>query len=109
MNQMDTNVVFVVQMLCQKLGTIDRTVLPAGTTERHLQVRKIAFNEPLYMMVHQSINGLQERKYLAVFFEKIDHRLVETGKGFVLLILTGIMGRTAVEDVSASVTGLIVR
>ena len=42
----------LVDMFCQVLGTIDTAMLSARTTESDLHMFKIAFHEPLYMMVH---------------------------------------------------------
>ena len=52
MNKTNTDIVFLFQMFRQMLRTIDRTVLSARTTESNLHMFKIAFHEPLYMMVH---------------------------------------------------------
>ena len=107
MDEVDTDSVFVVQVLCQMFGTIDGTMLTAGTAERDLEVGEVAFDEALDMMVHQTIDGLQEREDLAVLFEEIDDGLVESGEGLVFVVLTGIMGSAAVEDIATAITGLI--
>ena len=106
---MDLHLVGIVQTFRQMFGTIDRTMLPTGTTESHLQVTKFPFYEPLYMMVHQRINGVQERKYLSILLQKIYHRLIKTCELLVSIVLTGIVRRAAVEDVSAAVSRLIDR
>ena len=106
---MDLHVVFLFQMQGEVLGTIDRTVLPAGTTESDLQVGKIPLNEPLHVVIDQRIDGVQEGKDLTVFLQEINHRLVKSGQLFVLVVLTRIVRRTAVEDIAASITGFINR
>jgi len=88
-------------------GTIDRTMLPTRTTKGNLQVCEVAFDKPRYVMIHEGINGIQESKYLAVLFKKIDDGLVQTREGLVLLVLTGIMRTAAVEDIATAVTGFI--
>ena len=100
---MNTDVVFRFEMLRQMLSTIDRTVLPAGTTERDLDIRKIAFYEALHVMIHEAIDRIQEGEYFAILLEKINHRLIQARQGFVLVVFAGIMGRAAVEDITATI------
>ena len=109
MNQLNKHAIFLVQVLRHMFGTIDRTVLAACATERHLQVCKIAFEESLYVMVHEGIYMRQERQYFAIVLQKVNHRLVQAREGFELVVLTGVVGTTAVEDVTATVTGGVFR
>ena len=109
MNEVNADIIFLVQMLGQMFGTIDRTVLPARTTESDLQVGKIPLDKALYVMVNEGIDGVQKRQYLTVLLQKIDDRLIKPREGLVLLILTRVMGGTAIEDIPASVAGLIGR
>ena len=60
MDEMDADGVFVLEVQSQMFGAIDRAVLPARAAERDLKVVEAAFDKPLYMMVHQSIDGVQE-------------------------------------------------
>ena len=106
---MNSNVIFLFQVLSQVLGTIDGTVLTAGATESHLEVGEIALDEPLYMMVDKGIDGVQEREYLAVLLEEVDDGLVQAREGLELLVLTGVVSRTAVEHIPAAITGFIDR
>ena len=108
-NKMNSNVILLFQVLSQVLGAIDGTVLTAGATERHLQVGEIALDEPLHVMVDKGIDGFQEGEYLAVLLEEVDDGLIQAREGFVLLVLTRVMGRTAVEHIPATVTGFIDR
>ena len=91
-DEMNGDVIFLFEVLGQVLGTIDRTVLTAGTTESDLQVGEIALNEPLHMMVDKGIDGAEEGEYLAVRFEEVDDGLVQAREGLVLLVLTRVMG-----------------
>lgn len=109
MNEMNVYVVFLFQVLGQMFGAIDRAVLSARTTEGYLQMFKTAFEEAFHMMVHQLIHTLQERQDLAVTLQKINDRLVQTRHLFVFVVLTRVMGRTAVEHIPAAVTGLVRR
>lgn len=89
---MNADVVFLFKVLRQVLGTIDRTVLPAGTTERDLEIRKIAFDKALHMMIHEAIDRIQESEYFSVILEEVYHRLIQARQGFVLVVFAGIMG-----------------
>lgn len=109
MDEMDADGVFVLEVLRQMLGAIDRTMLPTGTAESDLQVAETALQEPLHMVVHQFIHRLQECEDLAVFLQKIYHRLIKPRQGFIFLVLTGIMGTAAIEHITPSVSGFINR
>lgn len=106
---MDFDFIFLVQVGSEMFGTIDGAVLPTGTTEGDLQIGKIAFDESLYMMINECIDGLEESEDLAILFEEIDDGLIQSGHLFVLIVFTGVMGRTAVKDITAAVAGLIRR
>ena len=107
MDEFYLHVVFILEMQGQMLRTIDRAVLPAGTAEGHLQVSEIAFNKPLYVMVYQPIHRIEEGEYLAVLLEEVNDGLVQARESLILVIRAGVMGRTAVEDITSSVTGRI--
>lgn len=109
MNETDVNVVFRFEMLRQMLGTIDRTMLTACATERDLQMFKTAFDKALHMMINETIDRIQECKNLAVLLEKINHRLIQSRQGFILLIFAGVMSRAAVKDITATVAGFVGR
>ena len=61
------------------------------------------------MVVNQGIDRVQEGKNLTIVLEKINNGLIQSGHGLIFVVLTGIMGRTAIEVIPASVTGLIDR
>ena len=109
MYQLNFYIVFFFEMLGEGFGAIDRAVLATRASERHLQVREVAFDKTLHMMIHESIDRLQERQNLAVFFQKINHRLIQTCERFVLLILTGIVRSAAVKDIASAITGRVFR
>ena len=106
---MNGDVIFLFEVLGQVLGTIDRTVLTAGTTESDLQVGEIALNEPLHMMVDKGIDGAEEGEYLAVRFEEVDDGLVQAREGLVLLVFAGVVRAAAVEDIPTAITGVVCR
>jgi hypothetical protein len=97
------------EMLREVFSTIDGAMLTTSATKGHLQVGEVTFDKPRHVMVDKGIDGVQESQYLAVLFEEVDDGLVETGESLVLLVLTGVVRTTAVEDVTASVAGSIGR
>ena len=106
---MDGDVIFLFEVPGQMLGAIDGTVLSSGTTESDLQMAETPFDKPLHMLIDQAIYALQERQDLAVFLQEINHRLIQAGKGLVFLVFAGVVGTAAVEDITSTVTGLILR
>lgn len=94
-------------MVGEVFGAIDGAVLTAGAAEGDLEVGEAALEEALYVMIYQPVNGLEETEYLAVSFEEVDDGLVEAGEGFVLVVLTGVVSRATIEDVTASVATII--
>ena len=109
MDEVDADIIFLFEMHRQMFGTIDGTVLPACTTEGDLEIGEVPLDEPLHMMVHKCINGLQERQYLTVILEKINDRLVQSRHSLILLVFTRIVGTAAVKNITATVTGFINR
>ena len=106
-DEMDADMVFLLQMLRQMFGAIDGSVLASRTAESHLQMFKTALDKPLYMMIHEGIDRLEESEDLAVLLQKIYHRLIQPRQGFVFVILTGIMGASAIKHISAAIAGLV--
>lgn len=96
-------------MLRQMFCAINGAMLSSGAAERDLQMLKIALDKTLYMVIHKSIDRVQERQYLAVLFQKIYDRLIQARQGFEFFVFAGIMGTSAVKHISASVTGFIGR
>ena len=91
------------------LGTIDGAVLTAGATEADLKVGKATFNPTLGMEIDDGIDMREELKYLAVLLKEVDDGTVKTRKCLVLLITSGVVRRTAVKDVTATVARCILR
>ena len=109
MNKVHTHRVFLFKVSREMFGAIDRTVLSARTTESHLEMTEIAFNEPLYVMIYKCIHRLKESQYLAVLLEEVDDRLVQARHGLELLVFAGVVRTTAVEDISTAVAGFVCR
>lgn len=90
------------------LGRIDRPVLSAGTAEAYRQVAEPSLHISFDRRVHQRVCMFQKRKDFSVFFQKADNRFVQSGKGFVAFVFTGIIYGTAIEYITASVTCRVV-
>lgn len=103
MDNLYLNAKLLVEMLPQVLGTIDAAMLSAGAAETEHQMGKTALDITGRMLVGQSIDVVEKLQYLPVVFEKPDDRLIEAGEFFVGFVSSGIMGRPAVEDVSAAI------
>ena len=91
------------------LGTIDGTVLTSGATETDLKVGKAMFNPTLGMEIDNGIDVGEELKYLAILLKEVDDGTVKTRKCLVLLITSGVVRRTTVKDVTATVARCILR
>ena len=109
MDEVDSDAVFVEKVLGKVLGAIDGAVLAASTAESHLEVGEVALDKALHVMVDKGIDRVEEGEYLAVLLEEIDDRLIQAGKGLVLLVLTRVVSTAAVEDIPAAVAGGIFR
>ena len=104
----DIRVVFR-QVTGQMFGAIDRTVLASRTAEAHHKACEPAAQICLDMSVHDPVNMFKETYYLPVIFKESYYWLVATGKFLVRLIAARIMDRSAVEHISSSVSGHVLR
>ena len=95
------------EMLGELFCAIDGAMLTAGATESDLKVGEVPFKESLDMMVDEPIDRVEESEDLAVFLEEVDNGLVKAGKRLELVIFAGIMRRTAVKDIAASIAGRV--
>ena len=109
MNEMNLDVIFLVQVRSEVLGTIDGAMLTTGTTEGDLEVREIPFDETLYVVIDKGIDGLEESEDLPILFKKVNDGLIETGHLFVLIVFTGVVGGPAVKNITAAVSAFIHR
>lgn len=109
MNEVYLNVVFFFEVFGHVFGTIHGAMLPARTTESHLEMREIALNKALHVMVHQLIDALQEREYLTILLQKINYRLVDTRERLILLVLTRVVRPAAVKDITSAISGMVFR
>ena len=95
--------VFLMYVLCQMLGRIDASVLSASTPEREHQACKTSFNITLYMGIGKFIYTLQECQNLAIIFEEANYWFIKTCELLIWLIASWIVGRAAIEDISATI------
>ena len=109
MHQFDFHTKFLIQVLCQMLGRINRTMLSAGATEADGQIAESAFHITLHGGIHQSIDMIEETEYFSIFFQESDYRLIQSGERFVTLILTGIIHGATVEYITSSIAGRVIR
>ena len=109
MNEVYLNVVFLFEVFGHVFGTIHGAMLPARTTERHLEMREIALDETLDVRVRKRIDALQEREYLTILLQKINYRLVDTRERLILLVLTRVVRPAAVKDITSAISGMVFR
>lgn len=95
--------IFPVNMLCKVLRRIYRTVLSAGAPEAEHQRREAALYVSLDMMLGKLIHRFEKFKNLTVILKESYHWLVKSRQLLVWLIASGIMCRTTVEHVSATI------
>ena len=107
MHQFDFHTKFLIQVLCQMLGRINRTMLSAGATEGEHQVGEAAVDVSLHVCVSELVYAVEEGEYLAVVLEESYHGLVESCEFLVRLIASGVVRRTAVEHVSSAIARLV--
>ena len=97
------------QMLCQVLCRIDGTVLSVETAKGDHQVRETTVQITLHRSIDNGVYVFEELRELSVFFQKTDHRLVQSCKMIVSFIFTGVIARQAVEYDATAITDRIVR
>ena len=90
------------------LGRIHRSVLPTRASKADHQIAESSVDIALYGSIHQRISRVKEGENLAIVFEELDDRLIESGKETVALILTGVVNRATVEYEAAAIARFIV-
>ena len=90
-SQVNADSVFLVQMFCQMLGAIDRTMLTAGATEREHQVCEPTLQITLHMGICQTIDRVEERQDFPIIFQELDDGSIQARKLLIGLITSGIM------------------
>ena len=60
---------------------INRTMLSSGTAEANGQITEATFHISLHRSIYQRIDRVEETENFTIFFEKTDHRFVQSVKG----------------------------
>ena len=97
----------LVDVLCQMLGGINGAMLTTRTTESEHQRGEAALDISAHMGIGQLIDRIEEGENLAIVLEESDHGLVETRQFLVGLITAGVVGRTAVKHIAATIAALV--
>ena len=97
----------LVEVGSEVLGTIYRTVLPAGAAEGEHEVGEAPFDVPPAMGIGKMIDGIEESKDFTVVLKELDYSFVHSRQLFVGLVTSGIMGRTAVKHIASAITALV--
>src|SRR5713101_8169661 len=98
-----------VQMFGQLLRQIDRAMLAAGAAERHHQVVEAATLIRADACVHQRHDAGEKLLHALLLIEIVDYRRVFASEGFEALFAPGIWEAAAIENESASISGLVLR
>lgn len=97
------NAELLMNVLCQMLRTVDTAVLTARTAKAEHKTREASLDIACHMMVGKGIDMLQELHNLAVVLKEAYHWLVESRQFFIRFITSGVVRRTAVEDIAAAI------
>ena len=83
---------FLMDMLCQMLGTIDGAMLTTRTAEAEHQRSEAALDVATHMSIGQLIDGVKEGEYLTIILQESDDWLVESREFLIGFITAGVMG-----------------
>ena len=88
-------------------GTVDGTVLAAGASESDLQAGEISLHIFLNTLSYEGLRMVEELVDGGVTLQELDDGTVFARVGLVFGVAAGIGQRTAVEDESATVAGVV--
>lgn len=88
-------------------GCIYTAVLTAGTAEIDVQAVETAFDKIGSGDIHQIEHAVQEDGHIGLLLQVIDHRLVFTGKGLVLVDPARVQYATAIEYKATAVAAVV--
>ena len=83
-------------------------MLSSGTAEANGQITEATFHISLHRSIYQRIDRVEETENFTIFFEKTDHRFVQSRERFVTFVLTGIVQGPAAKALTAAITGRII-
>ena len=109
MDEIHLDTVFLMEMFCQMLCCINRTVLPARATEGDHQICESAIQIPFYGSIHEAVHMLEETENLAVIFEEFHNRFIQACEVVILGIFARIVDGAAVEYEASAVARRIGR
>src|SRR5574344_2744141 len=96
-------------MFRKMLSAIYRSVLSSGTSESKHQIGKLSLNISLHMCICKRINILHKFHYTSIILKEFYHLRISTYKMFVMFKLPRVLNCTAIEYISATVPGCILR
>src|SRR5947209_12523739 len=99
----------IAQMFCQLLGQIYRAMLSAGAAERHHQALEAATLIIAHAGIDQRHDAGEKLVHALLLIEIIDHWRVFAGESLEALFASGIRDAAAIENESASMSGLVFR
>ena len=91
------------QVLGQMLCTIDRAMLSTGATKRKHQVGEAPLYVAFHMSIGQSVDAVEEGQYLAVVFQELDDRFIQTRQLLIRLVAAGVVDGATIEDVATAI------
>lgn len=94
-------------VLAKMLRTIDRTMLTTRTSEAEHQRGESTLYITAHMSISQTVDRFQESEYLTVILKETNNRLVKSRELLVGFVTAGIVRRTTVEHITASVATLV--
>ena len=101
--------VFFCKMAGKMFSAVDRAVLTARAAEADHQAAEASSVIGLYMRIHDTIDMVKEPEYFPVILKKFYNRKISACQFLIWLVTSGVMDAAAVKDISASVTGRIMR
>lgn len=99
----------LVDMLGNMLGGIDAAMLSARATEGYLEGGETTIQPALNMKINYWSYVTEKLQDLSVFFKEISNWFVESCQLLILLVSTGIIACSAVENVTSTIARRILR
>lgn len=98
MAQIDLHPVFISQMSCQRIGSINASVLSAGASKVHRQIGEAAFD----VIFNRNINNIkytvQEVLHSGLSLQKLHYRSVPSVIFLILIIASRVFNSPAIEN-----------
>ena len=101
------NAVFLIQVFCQVLGGVNRTVLAASTAKGEHEGSEASLQVTLHMGIGQAVDTFEEGENLAIVLQETDDGFIKSSELLVTFVPSRVMGGTTVEHVAATIATLI--